>query len=315
MTDVPPPIKAGYRGLLRLISPSGAVPEPDRVHRAHAHLQDLGFRIRLDANALSRVQRFSGTDAQRVQALHRAARSKARVVMATRGGYGLSRILHKLDYALLRDGINERRQFWVGHSDFTALQLAVLAQTGAVTYSGPMAAYDFGADKLDDITVDSFLDALDGSQEAVGFACDDAPRGLDASGVLWGGNLSLVVSLIGTPYLPKARGVLFLEDVAEQPYRIERMFAQLLLAGLLQRQKAIVLGAFTEYRLTAHDSGFDLVAAVGWLRSQLKEFGVPVLTGLPFGHVRTKLTLPHGARCRLVRDGSEAYLVFPHGHG
>ncbi len=315
MTDLSPPIKTGSRGLLRLISPSGAVPEPDRVHRAHTRLQELGFRIQLDANALSRTQRFSGTDTQRVHALHRAARSKARVVMATRGGYGLSRILHKLDYALLREGINDRRQFWVGHSDFTALQLAVLAQTGAVTYSGPMAAYDFGGDKLDDITVDSFLDALDGSQEAVGFTCDDAPRGLDAAGVLWGGNLSLVTSLVGTPYLPKVRGVLFLEDVAEQPYRIERMFTQLLLAGVLQRQKAVVLGAFTDYRLTDHDSGFDLLAAVAWLRVQLKAFGVPVLTGLPFGHVRTKLTLPHGARCRLVRDGSEAYVVFPHGHG
>ena len=314
MTDRPSPIKAGSRGLLRLISPSGAVPEPDRVHRAQERLQALGFRVQLDSNALSRVQRFSGTDTQRVQVLHRAARGAARVVMATRGGYGLSRILHKLDYALLRDGINQRRQFWVGHSDFTALQLAVLAQTGSVTYSGPMAAYDFGAEKLDDITVDSFLDALDGSQEAIGFACDDAPRGLDRAGVLWGGNLSLVTGLIGTPYLPKARGVLFLEDVAEQPYRVERMFAQLLLAGVLQRQKAVVLGAFTDYRLSAHDSGFDLATAVAWLRSQLKESGVPVVTGLPFGHVRTKLTLPHGARCRLVRDGSEAYLVFPHGH-
>jgi muramoyltetrapeptide carboxypeptidase len=149
----------------------------------------------------------------------------------------------------------------------------------------------------------------------VGFLCDDAPRGLDAAGVLWGGNLSLVASLVGTPYLPKLRGILFLEDIAEQPYSIERMFTQLLHAGVLQRQKAVVLGAFTEYKLTAHDAGFDLSAAVLWLRAQLKAHGVPVMTGLPFGHVRTKLTLPHGAKCRLVRDGSEAYLVFTHAHG
>ncbi|MHB1667734.1 MAG: LD-carboxypeptidase [Thiomonas sp.] len=315
MTATPAPNQTPARGLLRLISPSGAVPEPQRIERAEQHLQALGFRVQRDAQALSRVQRFAGTDAQRLQAIHRAARSKAQVVLATRGGYGLGRILHKLDYPLLAEAMTQRRQCWVGHSDFTALQLAVLAQTGAVTYSGPMAAYDFGSEKLDDITVDSFLDALDGSQEAVGFTCDDAPRGLDAAGVLWGGNLSLVASLVGTPYLPKQRGVLFLEDIAEQPYSVERMFTQLLHAGVLQRQKAVVLGAFTEYKLTAHDAGFDLAAAVAWLRAQLKTDGVPVITGLPFGHVRTKLTLPHGAKCRLVRDGGEAYLVFAHGHG
>lgn len=314
MPQASPSTPAGERGLLRLVSPSGAVPEPQRIERAEQHLQALGFRVQRDAQALSRVQRFAGTDAQRLQAIHRAARSKAQVVLATRGGYGLGRILPKLDYSLLAEAMSQRGQCWVGHSDFTALQLAVLARTGAVTYSGPMASYDFGSEELDDITVDSFLDALDGSQEAVGFLCDDAPRGLDAAGVLWGGNLSLVASLVGTPYLPKLRGILFLEDIAEQPYSIERMFTQLLHAGVLQRQKAVVLGAFTEYKLTAHDAGFDLSAAVLWLRAQLKAHGVPVMTGLPFGHVRTKLTLPHGAKCRLVRDGSEAYLVFAHAH-
>ncbi len=316
MTDSPPTqTPPTSRGLLRLLSPSGAVPDAQRIARAQAHLQALGFRVELDPQALGRVQRFAGTDTQRVQAVHRAARSKAHVVMATRGGYGLSRILPRLDYALLHEAVTQRRQFWVGHSDFTALQLAMLAQTGAVTHSGPMAAFDFGSDKLDEITVDSFLDAHDGSQEAVGFACSDAPRGLDARGVLWGGNLSLVACLVGTPYLPRVRGVLFLEDVTEHPYCIERMLIQLLQAGVLQRQKAVVLGAFTDYKLTPHDAGFDLNSAVAWLRGQLKPHGVPLITGLPFGHVRTKLTLPHGARCRLVRDGSEAFLVFAHAHG
>lgn len=315
MKTVLPSIPNQSKGVLYLISPSGAVPDPQRIERARTHLQAMAFRVQLDAQALRRVQRFAGTDTQRQQAIHRAARSKARVVMATRGGYGLSRILHKLDYALLNEAVKTRRQFWVGHSDFTALQLAMLAQTGAVTYSGPMAAFDFGSERLDDITVDSFLDALDGSQEAVGFACDDAPRGLDVSGILWGGNLSLAASLVGTPYLPKVRGVLFLEDVAEHPYCIERMLIQLMHAGVLQRQKAVIFGEFTDYKLSAHDAGFDLAAVLSWLRAQLKPHGVPVITGLPFGHVDTKLTLPHGEHCRLVRDGKEAFLVFPHAHG
>ncbi len=303
------------RGELRIVSPSGAVPEPQRVQIAARHLEELGFRVRIDPAALLREQRFAGSDARRVQALHRAARSRAAVVMATRGGYGLTRVLDALDYPLLHEAVSRRGQVWVGHSDFTALQLAMLARAGSVTYSGPMASFDFGAERVDEITRESFLDVVDSRLEAVGFECPDAPRSLDAAGVLWGGNMSLVCNLVGTPYLPRSRGVLFLEDVSEHPYRVERMFSQLLGAGVLQRQRAVLLGAFTDYRLSAHDAGYDLPAVVAWLRSRLREYKVPVLTGLPFGHVRTKLCLPHGARCRLVRDGSDAYLVFGHSHG
>ena len=302
------------RGLLRLVSPAGAVQEPARLDTAQAHLQALGFRVQAGAQVRARVQRFAGTDAQRLRAIHDAAKSRADAVMMTRGGYGLSRLLASIDNDLLADAIKGRHQMWVGHSDFTALQLALLAKTGAVTFSGPMASYDFGDNKPDDITVDSFLDAVDGTLEAVGFACDDAPRGLDVEGVLWGGNLAMVASLIGTPYLPRVKGVLFLEDVNEHPYSIERMFSQLLHAGVAQRQKAVLLGHFTAYKLSAHDAGYDLSAAVDWLRAQLKPHGVPVLTGLPFGHVRSKLTLPHGVRTHVLRDGQEVFLFFPHTH-
>ncbi|MDE2153813.1 MAG: LD-carboxypeptidase [Betaproteobacteria bacterium] len=307
--------KAFPRGELRIVSPSGAVPQPQRVQRAAQHLGELGFRVRIDSAALLREQRFAGSDARRVQALHRAARSRASVVMATRGGYGLTRVLDALDYALLHEAVSRRGQVWVGHSDFTALQLAMLARAGTVSYSGPMASFDFGAERVDEITQESFLDVVDARLEAVGFECPDAPRSLDASGVLWGGNLSLVCNLVGTPYLPRARGVLFLEDVSEHPYRVERMLTQLLGAGVLQRQRAVLLGAFTDYRLSEHDAGYDLPDVVAWLRSRLREYKVPVLSGLPFGHVRTKLCLPHGARCRLLRDGTDAYLVFGHSHG
>lgn len=309
-----PDFSSPDRGELRLISPSGAVPDAARVHRAVQHLETLGFRVRMDPGALEREQRFAGSDARRVQVLHRAARSRAGVIMATRGGYGLTRVLDRLDYALLHEAVSRRGQVWVGHSDFTALQLAMLARAGTVTYSGPMAGFDFGGERVDEITRESFLDVVDGRLEAVGFACPQAPRGLDASGPLWGGNLSLVCNLVGTPYLPDVRGVLFLEDVGEHPYRIERMFTQLLNAGVLQRQRAVLLGGFTEFRLVPHDAGYDLAAAVAWLRGQLRAHGVPVLEGLPFGHVRTKLTLPHGAPCRLVRDGGDAFLMFGHAH-
>jgi muramoyltetrapeptide carboxypeptidase len=127
---------------------------------------------------------------------------------------------------------------------------------------------------------------------------------------LWGGNLAVLSSLVGTPYLPQVKGgVLFLEDVAEHPYRVERMLTQLLHAGILARQKAIVLGQFTEYKLVPHDKGFKLQTVVDWLRSQLK---IPVLTNLPYGHVATKVLLPVGAAVDLVVEGWDALLLWGH---
>jgi muramoyltetrapeptide carboxypeptidase len=128
---------------------------------------------------------------------------------------------------------------------------------------------------------------------------------------LWGGNLSVLASLLGTPYFPQVKaGVLFLEDVGEHPYRIERMLTQLLHAGVLAKQKAVLMGQFSNYKLvSAHDKGFKLVTVVEWLRGQIK---APVLTGLPFGHVATKVLLPVGAKVDLVTQGRDALMVWGH---
>lgn len=129
---------------------------------------------------------------------------------------------------------------------------------------------------------------------------------------LWGGNLAVLCSLVGTPFLPQIKGgILFLEDVAEHPYRIERMLTQLLHAGILGAQKAIVLGQFTQYKLGSHDKGFKLATVVNWLRGQVK---APVLTNLPFGHVPTKVLLPVGAQVDLAVEGRDAFLLWGHRH-
>ena len=122
----------------------------------------------------------------------------------------------------------------------------------------------------------------------------------------------MLCSLVGTPWLPPIQGgVLFLEDVGEHPYRIERMLTQLLYAGVLARQKAIVLGQFTDYRRTPHDKGFSLATVVAWLRQHTR---VPVLTGLPFGHVATKVALPVGAKVTLAVEGRDALMLWGHIH-
>lgn len=291
-----------------LISPSSAVRDPETVALAQERLTQEGFKTSVDRAALAVHQRFAGTEKQRLAGLNRAIAQKHPIVMATRGGYGLSRLLPQIDWRAMADSGKR----FVGLSDFTAFNLALLAQTGAVSYSGATAVADFGGKKVDDLTAALFGELMRGELEILSFDTRDADP-VDARGVLWGGNLATMMSLMGTPYMPKVRGgILFIEDVAEHPYRVERMLAQLLQAGVLQRQKAIVFGYFTEYRLAQHDAGYDMPAVVKWLRSVVK---VPVITGLPYGHIRSKATLPIGQKVGIATEAGMAHLVIDeHSH-
>jgi muramoyltetrapeptide carboxypeptidase len=293
-----------------LFSPAGAIPEGDpRVERGLANLRRLGFAPRLDRAALARHMRFAGTDRTRVAAFGRAAAAREPIAMITRGGYGMSRILPQLDFERL--AASGKR--WVGYSDFTAFQLAMLARAGAPTWSGPSLLADFGGrfEDLDENTVATFGDAMAGRLEVLGFRCS-GPAGIDERGVLWGGNLALVCALLGTPWFPRVeQGILFLEDVNEHPYRIERMLVQLLHAGVLDSQRAILLGEFNGYRTSPSDGGFDMPAVLRWLRANTR---TPVVAGLPFGHGRTRLCLPHGMEVGLATEGRTAWIVLPHAH-
>jgi muramoyltetrapeptide carboxypeptidase len=324
---------------LVIFSPSGVVPDRARVRRAVRRLQGQGFAVAVDDSALARHQRFAGTDDERLAALHRIAQQgvdgEACIALATRGGYGLTRLLDRIDWPLLADSVAHGLR-WVGYSDMTALQLGALAHGAGGAervkhvhghehgegegdghcghaggwWHGPMASDDFGADpaerEIDDVTEGCFLEAMDGALEAVGFRTEAGFDGLDVSGRLWGGNLCVVSSLLGTPHWPRIKGgVLFLEDVNEHPYRIERGLLQLHQAGVLDAQKAVVLGQFTDFRPSPLDRGYGLKAAIAAVRAVCK---VPVLTGLPFGHVPTKVSLPVGRRVTLAVQGRDAFI-------
>ncbi len=296
---------------LHIYSPSGVVAQAPVLRRAAKRLGALGFEVTLDASALAKHQRFAGDDATRLAALHRVAAARPDIAMATRGGYGLSRLLDGIDWAAISRSI-EGGTRWVGHSDFTALQLGLLAHgkgAGAVTWAGPLACGDFGGEAVDDITEPCFVEAMDGSLEAVGFRTEAGFDGLAVRGTLWGGNLCMVNSLLGTPHWPKAAvtrgGVLFVEDVNEHPYRIERSLLQLHQAGVLDAQKAVLLGEFSDFRKSPLDRGYTLKSMVSHLRSVTK---TPILTGLPFGHVPTKVTMPVGARVELLVQGRDVLL-------
>jgi muramoyltetrapeptide carboxypeptidase len=160
--------------------------------------------------------------------------------------------------------------------------------------------------EIDEVTEGCFLEAMGGELEAVGFRTEAGFDGLDVSGRLWGGNLCVVNSLLGTPHLPRIKGgVLFLEDVNEHPYRVERSLLQLHQAGILEAQKAVVLGQFSDFRPSPLDRGYGLKSAIAQLRAVCR---VPVLTGLPFGHVPTKVCLPVGRRVTLAVQGRDAFI-------
>jgi muramoyltetrapeptide carboxypeptidase len=297
---------------LALFTPAGVVAKAAPVRLAARRLRELGFEVVIDEAALIKQQRFGGDDATRLTALHRVAGQAPSIAMATRGGYGLTRLLDDIDWKLVARSV-ERGTRWVGHSDLTVLQLGLLAHAKGTTWAGPLACYDFGREAgehgekrieaVDDVTRECFVEAMSGELEAVGFRTSSGFDGLGARGTLWGGNLCMVNSLLGTPHWPRIKGgVLFLEDVNEHPYRIERSLLQLHQAGVLDAQKAVLLGAFTDYRPSPLDRGYTLATAIDRVRSVTR---TPILTGLPFGHVPTKVCLPVGARVELVVQGRD----------
>src|SRR5690606_37565713 len=202
-----------------LISPSSAVADAAVLDVARERLKAMGFKTSVDKTALEVHERFAGTDKQRVAAVNRALKQKWPIVMATRGGYGLSRILHQIDWKAVADS----GKLFIGHSDFTAFNLALLAQTGATSYTGPAAIPDFGQKSMDDLTADLFAEVMREELEVLSFESPGSDP-VDARGILWGGNLAMLASLVGTPFMPSVKGgILFLEDVGEHPYRVERM--------------------------------------------------------------------------------------------
>jgi muramoyltetrapeptide carboxypeptidase len=294
---------------LTLYTPSGVVPRAPALRLARQRLRALGFDAQLDESALARSQRFGGDDDTRLAAIHRVARAAPSIALAARGGYGLTRLLDRIAWPLLARSV-EAGTRWVGYSDLTALQLGLLAHTGAGSWAGPTAIDDFSRSEaeggVDDVTADCFVEAMGGELEALGFRTEAGFDGLGVKGLLWGGNLAMLCSLLGTPHWPAVKGgVLFLEDVNEHPYRVERGLLQLLQAGVLAKQKAIVLGAFNGWKPSPLDRGYTLKTVVTHLRSVLK---TPVLSGLPFGHVPTKVCLPIGRRVELVVAGRDVLM-------
>ncbi|MFC0252050.1 muramoyltetrapeptide carboxypeptidase [Massilia consociata] len=281
---------------IAIVAPAGQALEPCAVDRAIARLEGQGCLVHNYYDHACIHERFGGTDEGRLAQLHAAVQDPdVHLIMALRGGYGTTRLLPHVDF----EAIAASGKLVVGFSDITALHMGLFARTGALSYAGPMITPDFGVAEPVRFTLDDFWRCLAGPTHTITECVPGNPR-VQEAGTVWGGNLAMLVSLLGTPWFPRIDdGILYLEDIAEHPYRVERLLLQLHQAGVLARQRAIVLGDFSGYKLGANDNGYDFDTMLAYLRATLP---VPVIHGLTFGHIPTRVTIPFGAQGQLDAD-------------
>lgn len=292
--------------IVSIFAPGGYEPRAERVIEARRYFEARGHRVALRFAPDRHHERFSATDDERLRWLRAVIDDDdAGIAIALRGGYGASRLLPAIDFGAMAAACARGKRF-VGLSDFTAIHLGLLARTGAISFAGPLASFAFGRGQVDPFTEAHFWRAMDDAAVEVAFDTSYAGE-VDAHGVLWGGNLAMLASLVGTPWMPIVDGgVLFVEDINEQPYRIERMLLQLQQSGILDRQRLILVGDFLDWKRTDYDDGYDLDAVLARIRQTTS---VPIVPGLPFGHGVRTATLAVGATAHVRVAAGRARLV------
>ena len=307
----PPRLARGSR--VALVAPAGPLLEQDDIARAEALCRALDYEPIVGAHARGHYGYFSGTDEERVADLNAAFRDSAiDAVWCLRGGYGVTRILDGIDF----EALARRPRPVLGYSDITALLAGVVSRAGIVAFHAPTARAE-----MPPFTRRHFARVL-AAPEPAGLLEAVAPppdvlvprtdrvvalRGGRAEGVLMGGNLTLLQCLIGTRYVPDLDGaLLFLEDVNEDLYRIDRMLAHLRAVGALARLSGVLVGRFTSLKRHMEDGslGVDQVLA-----HYFGPLGVPALHGLPIGHIDDQWTLPLGVRARMDADAGSVELL------
>ena len=313
------PPRLNYGDTVGIVAPASAPPDLNAIDRSVEALERLGFKPKLASNVRRRWGFLAGNDRERAADLMKMFMDRTvNAIVCMRGGYGTARLLPLLDYTKIR----ANPKILVGYSDITSLHCAFLMKANLISFHGPMLNSDFIKDDFPQFTLESFLRTLMEAEPAGSIA--RSPKGDrrsvtppeiailrrgKATGQLIGGNLSLICTTLATPYQPDFKNrILFLEDLDEVPYRFDRMLTHLLNASLLQQVAGIAIGTnkncfdpkakgCKEYRQTIEDV----------FKERLRPLGIPIVLGLPFGHVPFNATLPIGVRATL--DGIKGDLV------
>ena len=307
----------------RLFASSNVGGNKARNELGLSRLACAGFKVGNPDIVSRQYLRFAGTDGQRVSDLQNIATGAIvapKLLLGVRGGYGAMRLLSMIDWQTLGRIMQERGTILAGFSDVTAIQCALLAKGGMSSLAAPMLYSEFGKTIPDEVSSRQFVEALSNPKLLININSADLtskklPLVLAANtsntitGTIWGGNLSVVSALAGSDYLPRINGgIVFLEDVGEQPYRIERMLYDLYLAGGFKNQQAIVLGAFSGIGADSYDARYDVATVIQQLH---KLTGLPIYSGMSFGHIEHKHSFPLGARCQIALNTKGGYqLIF-----
>jgi muramoyltetrapeptide carboxypeptidase len=309
---IPPRLRPG--STLGLVSPAGAMYDAENFDLATENLEALGFRVKPGQFLRARRGYLAGTDAERAADLNAMfADPEVDGIIAMRGGYGCARILPLIDYP----AIAQSPKVLVGYSDVTALLLAVYQRTGLVTFHGPVANGGFNG-----FTAQYFRQVLMEAEPVTMRNPDQKGDNLvvvqdrvqtispgKAQGILAGGNLTVLCSIIGSGYLPDWAGkILFVEDINEEVYKIDRMLVQLKLAGVLGALRGVVVGKFTGCS-PAQSYGSLTLGEV--LADHLQPLGVPTFAGAMIGHIAAKFTVPIGAEAEIDADRGTISLLHP----
>jgi len=308
------PAPLGRGDLVALVSPSGALEEPFDLQIAREVLEALGFRVRIGRHAAGRWGHLAGDDAARAGDLNAAfADPEVRAVVCARGGSGAARLLPLIDY----DAIRRDPKVLLGYSDITALHCAIHAKTGLVTFHGPTGTSrwnSFNADQFRRVFLDRELVEYHNQPER---GDDLVPRrnrtititGGRARGELVGGNLTVLTALAGSPYLPDFRGkILFLEDVSEAPYRIDRMFSTLKLMGALDHLAGFIFGECTD---CDPGNGYGSLTVRQVVEDYIRPLGIPAYTGAMIGHIPRQFIVPVGGLVEMDADAGGFWLLEP----
>jgi muramoyltetrapeptide carboxypeptidase len=303
---IPPRLLPG--ATIGIVAPASPPSDPSKLERGIAYIESLGYTVLRGASLDARLGYLSGDDALRAWDINAMfGNEQIAAIFCSRGGYGATRILDKLDYTL----IARHPKIFVGFSDITALHMALLRRARLLSFAGPMVAAEM-EQPMDDSTATAFWPLI-ASQSAGGrirpsmLAASRPIRPGRAEGALVGGNLAVLMSLMGTPYEPRWDGtILFLEDVGENVYKIDRMLSQLRNARVLSRIAGVLLGQFSSIPEDAPNRDLEDV-----LREYLLPLRIPILADIPFGHIVPKLTLPMGARVRLDAGRRSVVMLHP----
>ena len=293
------PEKLKREDVIGIISPSSPVSDKAKLEAGVSYFKKMGYRVKVGNNAMKEWGYLAGTDEERVEDIHNMFLDhEVKLIICLRGGYGASRLLDKIDYSIIKNN----PKIFCGYSDITVLQNAFFNKTGLVTFAGPMVGVDFYKD-IREFTERNFWNAVTSSEliriyDPCGEKLGSYQGGI-AEGRLIGGNLSLFSTLIGTEYLPEPEGkILFLEEVGEVPYRIDRMLNQLRLSGFLGKIKGVILGSFTDC-MESNPQRKSLKLEEVMEDYFIKNIHAPVLYNLKLGHINDNLTIPLGVNVRI----------------